>query len=149
MASSKIEVSLSNPALAGTINAELYEVGGASPTTIIDYDQDWGITLDWQLTGSLVPFVCGTWCISLFFESIGNGPEFDLHHDHEIKLDPCNGGKYHYDFKVRKGTVKKEHCGRPYKLVVAIVYETECHRPGPMAGFVELPMIQFYDSLTV
>lgn len=144
-----MEVSLSNPALAGYIEAEVYEVGGAAPTTIIDFDQDWGVKLKWDLTGSLRPFVCGTWCISLFFESIGDGPEFDLRHDHRIPLDPCGNGHYEYDFRVRRGTVKKEHCGRPYKLVVAVVYETACHRPGPMAGFVELPMIQFYDSITI
>ena len=149
MANSKIEVSLSNPALTGSLDAELYEEGGACPTTIIDFDQNWGVNIKWELNGSLTPFVCGTWHLSLFFESIGSGPEFDLCCDHTIPLDPCGDGKYAYDFKVKKGTVKKEHCGRPYKLVVALTYKTKCGKPGPMAGFIELPMIQFYDSITV
>ena len=149
MAKGTFEVSLTNPALAGSIEAEVYEVGGASPTTIIDFDQEWGVKIKWQLTGSLVPFICGSWCISLFFESMGNGPEFDLNNNHKLKLNPCGNGHYEYDFRVHRGTIRKEHCSRPYKVVAAVTYETECDRPGPMAGFVEGPIIQFYESPTI
>jgi len=153
------EVSLSNPALAGGIEAEVYEVGGVAPSSIIRADQDWGVKIKWFLEGTLVPFICGSWCITLYFESMGSpdGPdynedEFDLHSKYEIKLDPCitpdDCGRYWYcyDFKVPKGTVKPGHCGRPYLLVTAITYKTMCDRPGPMAGFVQGPMIQFYEG---
>jgi hypothetical protein len=157
MAEGKFEVSLSNPALGGGIEAEVYEVGGAAPTNIIRADQDWGVNLKWYLKGTLVPFICGYWCVTLHFESIGSpkGPdhnedEFDLHAGYEIKLDPCKKPDahghywYEYDFKVPKGKIKPGHCGRPYMVVAAITYKTMCNRPGPMAGFVQGPMIQFY-----
>src|SRR5215510_808827 len=145
MAEGQFEVSLTNPALAGKVYAETYEVGGVAPTTIIRADQDWGVKIKWYLEGSLVPFICGYWCISLYFESMGSpaGPdhnedEFDLRSDDKIKLNPCikpdKAGHYwyEYDFRVHKGTIKPGHCGRPYKVVVGITYETTCDRPGPM-----------------
>lgn len=36
-----------------------------------------------------------------------------------------------------------EHCSNPYKLVVTITYLTACGKLGPIAGFVEGPMVQF------
>jgi hypothetical protein len=164
MAEGKFEVSLSNPALAGGIYADVYEVEFPdTPTSIIRSDQNWGVKIKWYLEGTLVPFVCGYWCINLYFESMGSpkGPdhnedEFDLRApDHKFKLDPClkpdKDGHvwYYYDFKVPPGTIKPGHCGRPYKVVAAVTYETICDQPGPMAGFVEGPMIQFYDPAKV
>ena len=157
MATGQFEVSLSDPALAGGIEAEVYEADGKT-NSIIRADQDWEVRIKWYLEGTLVPFICGYWCVSLYFESMGSpkGPdhnedEFDLRADHSIKLDPClkpdKDGHvwYYYNFKVPKGTIKPGHCGRPYKVVSAVTYETVCDRPGPMAGFVEGPMVQFYD----
>ncbi|MDX2039654.1 MAG: hypothetical protein SF097_00310 [Acidobacteriota bacterium] len=149
MAKGTFEVSLTNPALSGTIEADVYEQGGVAPTTIIDYDQEWGVKIKWQLSGSLVPFICGSWCVSLYFESMGAGPEFDLHRTHTLELNPCGSGKYDYDFRVPRGTIRKEHCGRPYKVVAAVTFVTKCGKPGPMAGYVEGPMIQFYESPTI
>jgi hypothetical protein len=162
MATGQFEVSLSDPALSGGIEAEVYELGGPTghnATSIIRHDQDWGVKIKWYLEGTLVPFVCGYWCISLYFESMGSpaGPdhnqdEFDLRAAYEVKLDPClkpdadGHYYYYYDFKVPKGTIKPGHCGRPYKVVAAVTYKTLCNRPGPMAGFVEGPMIQFYEA---
>jgi hypothetical protein len=149
MATGTFEVSLTNPALSGTIEAEVYEVGGVAPGTIIDVDQDWGVKIRWQLSGSLVPFICGSWCVSLYFESMGDGPEFDLRRTQTLELEPCGSGKYEYDFRVPRGTIRREHCGRPYKVVAAVTFRTRCGKPGPMAGYVEGPLIQFYDSTTI
>ena len=137
------------PALAGSIEADLYEVGGVAPTRIIRTNEDWYVDIKWELTGSIVPMLCGEWCIHLLMESIGPGEELKLHdydNPYNIHLNPCGDGKYHTHLDVKKGTVKPEHCSTPYKLVVAITYLTECHKPGPIAGFVELPMVQFYDA---
>jgi hypothetical protein len=150
------EVSLSEPALEGGISAYVFEEGGVAPTNIIRTDQNWGVKIEWFLKGSLVPFICGYWCVSLHFESMGSpiGPdfnedEFDLK-TYELKLDPCKKldeygrAVYDYEFKVPAYTIKPEHCGRPYKVVTSVTYKTICNKPGPMAGFVEGPMIQFY-----
>jgi len=134
--------------LAGSIGADIVEFGGVKPTTIIRTDTDWAIRIKWSLTGTLAPLICGEWCVHAFLESMGPGPELRLPSEREeirIPLDPCGDGKCTYDFRIPRGTVKAEHCGIPYKLVVSLTYYDQCNRPGPMAGFVELPMVQFYE----
>ena len=46
---------------------------------------------------------------------------------------------------VKAGTVKPEHCSTPFKLATTVVYKNACGLPGPMAGFVEGSILQFYD----
>lgn len=134
--------------LHGTIAAEVYEVGGVAPTNIIRTDQDWFVRIRWELCGALKSMICGKWCLHLHLESIGKGPELDLPDpgpELEVDLDPCGDGKYCKDFYVKAGTVTAEHCGTPYKLVSTVTYQNPCDCPGPMAGFVEGSIIQFYN----
>ncbi|KPV51130.1 hypothetical protein SE17_22980 [Kouleothrix aurantiaca] len=148
MAAGSFEVSGSPHLLKGTIAADVYELGGVAPTNIIRIDEAWKVSIDWELIGSLKSMVCGTWCLHLHLESIGKGEELDLFdgsREVHVKLDPCGNGQYHYDFTVPAGTVKPEHCSTPYKLVTTLTYLNECGRPGPMAGFVEGQILQFYD----
>ncbi|MCI0339389.1 MAG: hypothetical protein L0226_17595 [Acidobacteria bacterium] len=166
------EVSLCDPALSGGVSASVWEKGGVAPTNIVRIDKPWGVKINWYLEGTLVPFICGWWCLSLYFEGMGSprgqsyapkgegyeegyyDEEFDLKSEIKIPLNPCleldeNGhANYCYNFDIPEGTVKSAHCGRPYKLVAALTYNTCCDCPGPMAGFVELAMIQFYDPKT-
>ena len=142
------EVALPEPYLGGDIYAEVYEVGGAKPTTIIRTDQEWGVKLHWDLKGSLAPFICGEWCIHLFLESMGPAPELKLdpYPKYEMPLDPCGDGEYYFDFRVKPGIVTGQHCSNPYKVVVTVTYLNACHKPGPIAGFVEGPLVQFYEA---
>lgn len=146
MSKGQFEVSLPVPFLRGDIQAAVYEVGGASPTSIIRSDQDWGVQVRWQLEGSLVPFICGEWCIHLRLESLGTGRELTLEAPNLIPLDPCGKGEYYFDFRVKRGTIRPEHCSIPYKPIVTVTYYTACRTPGPIAGYVELPILQFYDA---
>jgi hypothetical protein len=145
MSKGNFEVSLAKPHLRGDISAEVYEVGGASPTSIIRVDQDWGVKIRWDLKGSLAPYICGKWCIHLRLESLGPGRELLFNAPRKIPLNPCGNGTYYLNFRVKRGTIKPHHCSIPYKPVVTLTYETVCHKPGPIAGFVELPIMQFYD----
>ncbi len=151
MAAGSFEVSGSPHLLKGTIAADVYELGGVAPTNIIRIDEAWKVSIDWELIGSLKSMVCGTWCLHLHLESIGQGEELDLfegNREVHVKLDPCGDGKYHYDFMVPAGTIYPKHCSTPYKLVTTLTYLNECGRPGPMAGFVEGQILQFYDPGT-
>jgi hypothetical protein len=149
MTTGNFEVSGSPNLLSGTIEAEVYEVGGASPTSIIRVDQDWLVRIKWALRGTLKSMICGKWCLHVHLESIGKGPELDLPHpdgrEIHIPLNPCGNGEYCYDFLVRAGTIRPEHCSTPFKVVTTVTYENACHKPGPMAGFVEFGILQFYD----
>lgn len=146
MSKGQLEVSLSEPYLGGDISAEVYEVESARPTSIIRTDQEWGVNVRWTLGGSLAEFICGTWCVRLRLESMGPGPEIVFDTSEDIHLDPCGNGEYHYDFRIRPGRITGEHCSTPYKPVVTVSYRTACHRPAPMVGFVELPLLLFYPA---
>jgi hypothetical protein len=148
MTKGSFEISGDPELLYGSISADVYEVGGVSPKNIIRIDQDWFVRLNWALEGTLKSMICGTWCIRLHLESIGKGDELDLpgsYREVEVPLDPCGDGRYTYDFVVRAGTVRPEHCSTPFKLVTTVVYKNACDLPGPMAGFVEGSILQFYD----
>jgi len=145
MSKGNFEVALPKPYLTGDIYADIYEIGGANPTAIVRMDQDWGVNIHWDLKGSLAPFMCGEWCLHLRLESMGPGREIVLDAPKRIPLNPCGEGSYEFDFRVGRGKIKAEHCSIPYKPVVTITYYTACHTPGPIAGFVELPIMQFYD----
>jgi hypothetical protein len=143
----KWEIALPDPALTGGIYCDVYEVGGADPTCIIKYDQAWGVKIHWYIEGPLTKFICGKWCVTLHFESIGEGAEFNLKYKKEIDLDPCGNGHYWVDFRIEPGTITEAHCSSLYKVVAAVTYKTVCGKPGPMAGYcADGPILQFYDA---
>jgi hypothetical protein len=139
----KLEWSLEEPSLYGDVSAAIYEKDGVKPKTIIRTDQEWGVRVYWELKGSLAEYICGSWCVRVCLESIGKGPERNWEYK-GIRLDPCGKGEYRYDFKFKPDEITADFCSTPYKLVVTVTYISECHKPGPIAGFVELPIVQFY-----
>jgi len=151
------------PYLNGTIGATVYEVG-EKPSRIIDINDPWVVEVDWTLTGPLQRFICGTWGVDVYLESIGRGPEFELP-DEDYEAIPVNSkdGHYHVEIPVPAGLIRTHverwyeevrESGRftpperetdiVYKMVVTVTYKDQYGTPGPLAGFVELPMMQFY-----
>jgi len=137
-----------DPPLTGTLSAQVYE-GKKLSNHVIRVDHDWTVRVHWELEGALVPCICGYWCLNLFMESIGPGDELRLPvKEARIPLDPCREepGSYWYDITIPAHTIDPEYCGIPYKPVVALTYLDACYQPGPMAGFCELPILQFYED---
>jgi hypothetical protein len=142
------EVANSPKLLGGRIEATVLDPNGVSPYNIIQIDDDWTVRIKWAIEGSLKSMICGTWCVHVHLESIGKGPELSLpdpYREIEVPLDPCGNGEYYYDFLVRKGQITADYCSTPYKVVATVTYKNPCHKPGPMAGFVEFGVLQFYD----
>jgi hypothetical protein len=147
------EVCLPKPTLWGRMWGSVFEEG-CPPTNIIRADKRWGVELHWCIYGSLVQFMCGSWCVRLHCESMGPGEEFDFPQDSKercaklIKMDPCKSCYEDYIY-VPAGFVKTEWCGTPYKVVATVQYLTACKdRPGPVTGFIEFPIIEFYQTET-
>ena len=138
-----------NPHLTGRIKSVVVKEEGekaVEPSHVIRIDTDWSVHVEWELVGHLTKLISGKWCLSVLLESIGPGPELKLPANaHDIPLNPCGDGQYKYWFRIDKGTVPAQACSTPYKLVVAITYYNECGKPGPIAGFYEGPIVQFYD----
>lgn len=134
--------------LVGTMSAQIIDAQGVAPSHIIRADDHWAVQFNWSLKGQLASCICGTWCLRVHLESIGSGPELSLFADKDIEvpLDPCGDGNYSYAFRVPAGTVSGEGCGPTYKVVATLTYRTPCGRPGPIAGFVDLGLVQFYED---
>ncbi|RMF05003.1 MAG: hypothetical protein D6768_01885 [Chloroflexi bacterium] len=141
---SRFEVSGGPQLLSGTItHATIHEVTDPTmPVTIIRTDQDWYVHLRWRLNGSLVRMIDGEWKIQVYLESIGQGPEFELSPVGGI-TEPVNPGSPNYDvrFNVSAGAVPAGQ----YKMVATILYVAPDGLPGPMAGFYDEPLVQFYN----
>lgn len=141
-----IESPLPASCFAGTINAYVHEHDvppGAPPSTIIRTDQDWSVHISWQTTGVCTGMITGKWHLHCYLESMGPGPDYDLIDpaDHKIPLTPGPSPiPYKAHFDVKKGKVAPGL----YRLVASLTYVEPTGSPGPMAGFVEGPMLQVY-----
>ena len=90
--------------LWGSIKVSVYEKnypqGEHDSKTIIACDEDWYVKIEWELWGDLLHHLCGYFCICVFMESIGPGPEYKLPCGdgkdciESIPMDPCGDGHY-------------------------------------------------------
>ena len=138
-----------DPTLSGSISAYIVDPGG-QPATILNINADFEVCVEWELKGSLARLFCGSWCICLFFESLGDCEEF------RFPLKPqdcprvelkCGVEKYKYCFKIPAGTIKVAQCDCPYIIAVTLSLFDKCYpeRPAPIAGNCKGPVLQFYN----
>jgi hypothetical protein len=130
--------------LTGSIGAEASEPGEPA-TRIFDINDLVEVACEWTLTGSMARCVCGEWQCDLYLESMGKGHEFEIE-GCTIPLDPAGSGTYDCVIPIQPGTIHpaQDETDILYKLVVSLTYKDPGGRPGPIAGFVELPLVQFY-----
>jgi hypothetical protein len=140
----EVEAGLPASLLTGTIQADAFEPG-EPPTRIFDINDLVEVKVDWTLTGSLARMICGTWQADLYLESIGRGKEFEVE-GCTVPLNPAGNGQYTCNIKIPSGTIKPDvgETDIVYKMVVTVTYKDPGGHPGPIAGFVELPIVQFY-----
>jgi hypothetical protein len=120
---------------------------------IINVNESFVIDVYWDLTGPLIPAFCGTWAVTIFFESMGPD-DFDF----EIVEDPgvdfgCsktrdrNTRSYHSSFKVPPHEVQVDpQRGTPYELNVSLILLSTCSPslPAGIEGFIKLEDILFF-----
>lgn len=141
------------PPISGEIRASVWELDQgkeAKSNHIIHIDSDWFVRVRWSIEGALASCICGEWALRLYLEPLDRGPElhYPVDGDLHLPLDPCKpreDNKYWYtqDVRVPAGFIEEKHLGIPYRPVATLTYRDVCQRPGPMAGFVELPAIEF------
>jgi hypothetical protein len=157
----EVETDLDPRFLGGDIVARITESDGESPARIIDANENWYVDVWLQLTGSLLPMICGSLAFRLIGENIGpGGDDYEREADGGlVSLNPCGNGRYHARISVPANDIQVENTGTPYKLVVAATYLTVCPlkkrngeyskpgandlRPGAMAAMVTFPMTLF------
>jgi hypothetical protein len=145
------EVPLVNP--NGDISATVTEIGGVNPTTIIQFNDPWQVTVNWHMLGDNWELLGGTWHVHVNLESIGPGPElslFDPSVDCFNQSFPSLTGHYTCVFDVPANSVNPPaglapHQSLPMKMVVVITAEDLLGNPAPIAAYYEGPILQFYN----
>lgn len=122
---------------------------GQTPTNVIRVSDGFHIHLDWDTDGPLSAFLKGFWHVRAYLESIGPGQELELPGD-KIALTPQPGSiHYHGHVVVPANTVKVAGAhpneSVPMKFVATVTYCWPDDTPGPMAGYIEGPILQFYN----
>ncbi|NTU81271.1 MAG: hypothetical protein HGA45_18135 [Chloroflexales bacterium] len=137
--------------LNGDINVHVHEFGSVAPISILEADKAAAVHVTWSLSGALVPFTTGTWYVSAFLESMGPGPDkrLPIAPGAAVPLTPQPGvGPVAYNvlIPIPANTIEitSAEITKPYKLVVTVTYSGPTGQPGPMAGFSDGPMLQFY-----
>lgn len=137
--------------------AAVYEVGGERPTNVIRIDQDWYVEVKWRLTGTLARLFCGEWCVCVFLESIGPGPEITLPDEDCMRFDmkPCEQhreGEYLVErIDVEAGTIERLTgespaglCGRGYIIGVSVHAIDDCGEPTAIFAYCTGNPLSFY-----
>ncbi len=146
------EVELPEPLLYGTIGMKYHEAG-EPPSRIVDIKDDLLIDVTWDLDGSLVPYLCGCWCVQCYCEFYGGCSKDFALPPVTIPVDTCGNGHYYTTLKIPANTVviTEGDCACPCKFVCCVTYLTECkdkkgrRKPGGIAGMVVGPTLEFYD----
>jgi hypothetical protein len=126
--------------LDGMIEAEVFEEDPPQPTNIIKTDKGWYVQVDWTLEGEEVPCWAGMWNLQAHLETMGPGT--DISHPAPPKQIALNQGTtYSEQVRFPPDTVP----AGAYKLVVTLTYDDIQGEPGPLAAYVEGPMLQFYE----
>lgn len=122
---------------------DIFEVKGNLPTQIIRTDQAWGVKFHWAIVGDLCCMVQGYWNLAVYLEQMGGG-EFNLPHN-TMPLDFLP--KPHvYDPKPMIWNAGEVPVGI-YRIVATLTVTAEDGvTPGPFAGYVEGPMLQFFKA---
>jgi hypothetical protein len=142
--------------LRGYLRISVYESeypeGEQDAKTIIACDEDAYVKVEWQLWGGLMHHLCGYFCVCVYLESIGPGPEISLDCDGDghpciewIEMDPCGKGRYEVTCKIPAGSVDCGKCGTLYELAVTLTSFNACKNPGHIAAYCKGPTLMFYE----
>ena len=142
--------------LSGYISASVYEgslpEGDQDPTTIVSCKEDLYVKVKWHVWGHLARHLCGYFCVCVYLESIGPGPDYNLDCDdngrpciENIPMDPCGDGQYEVVCKVPAHSIDPGACGKLYEMAVTLTSLNACKQPGHIAAFCKGPCIMFYE----
>lgn len=109
-----------------------------SPTNIIQVDQPWYIVFILRTTGLLNHLMCGQWEFKVLLEKMGKGEDVpELIKTIDFSSRP---GWYFDVLTIPPGTMEEG----VYRVVVAGTFKGPKNVPGPIAGFADLGLVQFY-----
>lgn len=126
------------PGLRATLEASAHEGDPVlPPTDIISDKQELLVKVKWCVQGDLRRHLCGTWCVSVAWESCGPGPEQQAD-PKRVPFDPClpDDRCYETEFRFPPGTLPAGDCGTIYCLCVTLSSEVTCPDGTRYAGLI-------------
>ncbi len=129
--------------LNGTCETLEHTTPGAAPAQIIRTDQAWDVRFRWTTTGALNYVMSGKWLLRVLLEEMGQG-ESGLAPAYSQAEVAFVSAPTTYDriLHIPAGQV------RPgvYRIVATITMVGPTNVPGPIAGFGEGEMLQFFNG---
>jgi hypothetical protein len=110
------------------------------PANIIRTTEGWQVDVKWTTTGWLNNIMCGQWKISVLLEKMGGG-EFNLAGGN-VNV-PFVSAPHAYSTTISFGAGSVP--AGLYRASVVITMEGPLGTPGPVAGYEDLGMLQFYN----
>lgn len=127
-----------------------------TPTNVIRSDQDWGVQIDWTMTGPLSVWLDANFHLRAYLERMGPGAEVIrpsagpvVVHTKSVPLgsDPMGTAQRKYSAKI-----EIPHNGMPdsvadgvYRLVVTLqLIEAGSGNPTPVAGFYDAGLVNIF-----
>ncbi len=111
------------------------------PSDIIQLDQSWNVWFWFETIGDLCNIMCGEWKLQVLLEKMGGG-ETDVSPSKTIKC-VCGSHTYIDHIHVPARTIKEEGV---YRVIATVRLFGPAGRPGPVAAFVDLGLVQFYED---
>jgi hypothetical protein len=139
-------------AIEGVIDDPVVTDQDDTPNHVLELDQDWKMAIKWQLTSSKpssypVDIIDGTWHIQLSVESLGKGLE-DVVAKTDVPVSSFINNQpdlrdWSHEFNIAADKIQDEAV---YKLATLITFTDNNGARRAMAGFVEGPVITFYQD---
>ena len=121
---------------------------GEPPTRIFDVQDLVMVHVEWSIPLNFNRMICGTWECDLYLESQGEGKEFEIE-GKPLAVDQGGNGQYQLDIPIPAGTIKPApgETDIVYKVTASVTLKNTVGKPLPIAGFTELPMVQWYQDV--
>jgi hypothetical protein len=112
------------------------------PSNIVRTSESWFVKFDWTTIGPLNYIMCGNWHLKVLLEEMGVG-EFDLQDKEAVVHFVSAPHTYTQTLTFPPHSVR----AGLYRVTVIITMTGPGGAPGPIAGFEDLGLVQFYDSV--
>jgi hypothetical protein len=137
-------------ALTARWDADVRDVNGVPPNSIISVQDDFQVRVRVELTGDLWSCICGNWCFDFGFTAIGAGTNFNLSTllpAGALDISDWEGCKTRCIEKtvtVPAGTIPGDRCGTLYEVGARFAFFC-CEGTRPiLVGYESKCQIEFY-----
>jgi len=114
------------------------------PSNIIRTSESWFVRFNWTTSGLLNHVMCGTWKLQVLMERMG-GQEFNLNGG--IVTEAFVSAPHNYSKTITFPPSTSPVPAGLYRVTVIITMTGAGGQPGPIAGYADLGLVQFYDSV--